>query len=321
MNYVKKLNEIRKEFKDREFEVVRYFMFKYFDSGKMRKKIRLVLKCKIDGNIWDADHYKIRFGRGCPKCKNRNLSILKSIPKKGKSFADLRPDLVKYFANKDDAKNYFLQSGKIVDMICPNCGHKKKMKISRLTYKYGFSCPICSDNISIPEKFCANILRLLNIKFENQKTFKWSERRIYDFYLPKSNMIIETHGIQHYNKVGYNKIGDFEKNKIIDKFKEENAILNGINKYIIIDCRDSDMNFLKKSFIFNLSQIDEFNGIKSIDFKEVWKKSNKSLVIEVCKFWKDSEYKVSAVFMASKFKLNEATIRKYLKIGTDIGMY
>ena len=56
-----------------------------------------------------------------------------------------------------------------------------------------------------------SVLKQLNIEFEYQKIFDWSKniktnnlilngRKIYDFYLNELNIIIETHGDQHFNQ-------------------------------------------------------------------------------------------------------------------------
>ena len=59
------------------------------------------------------------------------------------------------------------------------------------------------------------MLSQLNLSFDREKVFEWSEgdakkaykgRKRYDFYLPASNTIIEVHGAQHYEK-GFEAIG------------------------------------------------------------------------------------------------------------------
>ena len=61
----------------------------------------------------------------------------------------------------------------------------------------GFSCPNCSDKISIGEKIMYLLLSDLGVDFIREYSFEGSVSR-YDFYIPMLSTIIEVHGKQHY---------------------------------------------------------------------------------------------------------------------------
>ena len=81
-----------------------------------------------------------------------------------------------------------------------------------------------------PEKIFAGMMKELGVEFESQKVI---DNKIYDFYIPSKNMIIEVHGdYWHSNSLIYeeknlNKIQI--KNKKNDKYKEILAKGNNYN--------------------------------------------------------------------------------------------
>jgi hypothetical protein len=223
-----------------------------------------------------------------------------------------RPDLIKYFKNKEDVTKYPMYSGKKVNLICDKCGSEKQDVVSHLT-SYGFTCKNCSDGVSIPEKFARCILTQLSEEYIPQKIFEWSEKRKYDFYLNKRNIIIETHGLQHY-KEG-NRGRSLLEEQYNDKLKYEMALKNGIleENYIIIDCRNSyDFDWLRESFIKSLNK---YFNLDNINWDELYFSTMKSYMIEACNLFNEG-YKLSEI--CEILKMSETPIRNYLKIGTKL---
>ena len=99
---------------------------------------KINVKCVIDGYQWYADPRKLMRGCKCPVCTNRIVMIGVN------DIATMRPDLVKYFKNKDDAFKYTCGSGKFVDVVCTECGHEDNVKVCDLS-RYGFSCSGCYE--------------------------------------------------------------------------------------------------------------------------------------------------------------------------------
>jgi len=235
------------------------------------------------------------------------------------SISIVYPHLVKYFINKEDTVKYSAGSGEKLPMRCPDCGFEKEMIVNDLNY-HGFYCNRCSDGVTYPEKFMLNILeQLLDKNFQVQlskKTFKWCENYKYDNYIDKINCIIETHGLQHYRKEN-GKWGSLEKIQKNDKNKEELAKSNNIYNYIVIDCRKSEMEWIKNS-IMN-SKLPRLLNFKEEDIN--WLKAQEfacsSLVKIVCQNFSDGNK--NTLMIADKFKLNRGTVTRYLKQGVELG--
>ena len=149
-------------------------------------------KCLTDGFEFELPESRIRFGIGCPICGNRK--IIDGV----RSLYDVHPQVLKYIKNPEEAKNYTPFSNQKILCKCPECGTEKYVNISNLA-KNGFSCPVCSDHISYPNKFIREFLNQLNINFESEKIFDWSDKKVYDEFIDDYNMIIENHGEQRQN--------------------------------------------------------------------------------------------------------------------------
>jgi len=271
----------------------------------------LIFICDIHGEFFKTWN-EFKSGHGCKYCASENKFSINEVWD-GNRLSIQRPDLVKYFENPKDADNYSFSSSSVVQLRCPDCNTKKEMRISKLSY-YKFACPVCSDGISIPEKFCIAILNQLGVEFETQKSFNWSQKKRYDFYIPYLNMIIETHGEQHYNEI----LGNFHslsKQMSNDDLKYKNAIKNGIqiNNYVIVDCRNSNYNWLKESFI---GIFETYFDLSNIIWDDVFLFCTTSNIIKACEMWNNGEY--SARIIGKSLKLTSATIRRYLIKGTEL---
>lgn len=193
---------------------------------------------------------------------------------------------------------------------CLDCGSitDKKIRLGNIIFQ-GFSCKICSDGISISEKFMANILKQLDEDFItqlNKSDFKWCENFRYDFYLPRYNMIIETHGEQHYIENITNNWKTLEQEQMNDLFKYKCA-KNHVDNYIIIDCRYSTLEWIRENIIKELG--NHFN-LSNINWEKVWEKSQKSKCIETWELY-DNGYSVKDI--AIELNLCETCVRNYIK--------
>lgn len=101
-------------------------------------KHRVKCRCKIDGYEWEPYPRDILRGKRCPVCSNR--IVVHGI----NDIATIRPDLVKYFKNKNEATIYTCGSEQYIDIICPECLTPSKIKITNLT-RFGFSCNSCYE--------------------------------------------------------------------------------------------------------------------------------------------------------------------------------
>lgn len=253
---------------------------------------------------------------GCSCC--RGFTVVEGI----NDIPTTAPWMVKYFqGGYNEAKMYTKSCGKKIKPICPSCKNirEKFMTVNDLYMKKSIGCK-CGDNISYPEKFMYNILKQLNIKFETQlsKTkFEWCKNKLYDFYLSEYNCIIETHGRQHYERAkGFYKTLEEEQEN--DRCKERLAKENGIENYIVIDCRRSDLEWIKNS-ILN-SKLNEFFDLSKIDWLKCEEFAiNFNIVKEVCEYWNHKEDWETIKDLAKIFNCDPATIDSYLRKGENQG--
>ncbi|UGL60699.1 hypothetical protein [Staphylococcus phage vB_SauM-HM01] len=185
--------------------------------------------------------------------------------------------LLRYIKNIDDAKKVKKNSKTFITCVCPSCGEEKKMNVYHL-YTRGFNCAKCKSNISYPERFMISLLDINNIKYEYQKKFDFLPNRVYDFYLPDYNLVIETHGEQHYKVAETSKWSLY---KDIDKEKERHLKDNKIN-LCVIDCRKSDFNYIidniKKSILTKYISIVNEEKIKE-DIEKLYLSEDKQYII------------------------------------------
>jgi len=226
------------------------------------------------------------------------------------------PELLKYFVNKEDAYKYSAYSSKKVKMVCPNCGNIKTMPIGSL-FIQGLGCRKCSDGVSYNEKIIFSILEQLNLEFKvelSKTTFDWCGSYRYDFYICNMNIILEAQGLQHYeqtNRKGARTLLEEQKN---DKSKNELASKNGIANYITIDCRYSQLEFIKKNILS--SQLAKLYDLSKIDWLKCQEYAYKSLVKTACNMW--CEGIKNPVEIGKILKISETTARHYLKQGNKL---
>ena len=115
------------------------------------------------------------------------------------------------------------------------------------------------------------------------------------------------------------------KEKENDKVKEDLATNNNISNYIIIDCRYSDMEWIKKSIMKRtqdnlnklcLAELLNFDE-SDIDWIKCHQAGCKNIVKEVCNLWNEDIKNVTEI--STKLKISKDTTRVYLKQGTELG--
>ena len=277
----------------------------------------------------------VQQNHGCNDCGalKRKKTQQNKIPPKDKSLFDIYKEICDnywdYQRNNKMPNQYYSKSYQNVYWKCNECNYElpDKIKISHVV-QYGLSCPRCSDGLSYPEKFMYNVLLQLNINFKKGKIFNWSKNiihknkklcgnKIYDFWIEFKSCIIETHGGQHYKKSQW--IGEKSKNlqeqQENDKIKEKLAKDNNIKNYISIDCRKSDLEYIKNNILS--SQLNKLFDLSNINWEEVHKKSCKSKVKEVCDLWDGGINNINRIIKI--IHLSRSTIIDFLKRGNEIG--
>lgn len=280
------------------------------ENSKTHYRTYFKLKCLNCGNEYESRLTYVE--RGCPKCNH----------KKGKkNITEREPWMIKYFiGGEDEAKMYLPSSTKKIDMKCPYCGNIIRKQISVLYNLHSLGCT-CGDSVSVPEKYVYALLKSLKIEFiwqASKKVLSWIDNNIkYDFYLPKYNYIIETHGGQHYIKQNRHNCRTLEEEQMNDNYKQSLAINNGVKKYIVIDCRDSHANRMKDN-ILNSNLLQALNiDLGTIDWQYCLEKCTTNLVKDVCNYY-NNHLDTSVTEMANVFKLNRSTIRNFLIQGNNL---
>ena len=264
----------------------------------------------------------------CEKCSSVQIGKQNGIANESNCLATTHPEFAKLFWNVEDTYKYMYRSSKKADFKCPYCLNKVENKIISNVFKRGIPC-ICNDGISYPEKFMYSVLKQLNIEFEFQKTFEWSKDVIsdnpklngtkrYDFYLHELNTIIETHGRQHFKKsFEYTGIRakTLEEEQENDRIKKSLALENEIKeeKYIVIDCKCSEMKFIKSNIL--KSKLNNIFDLSQIDWLKCHEFACSSLVTLTCDLWNEGK-KITEICEA--LKLTKPTIIKYLKQGKEL---
>ena len=277
---------------------------------------KIKFRCNIDGYEWMTSPYLMLKGCGCPCCSGRIcIEEINSLYK-------LRPDLIKYFKNKNNSKTHTVKSGEYADCICPDCGFEKRVKICNLS-NYGFKCDYCSDKISLPNRFVATLLKHINISFKLEETFSWAQKKRYDVYIPNykgETIIIENQGIQH-NIGGFENLGgrNLQEEQENDKLKEILALEHKISKYVKVyfynqyntfeNCKDSILN----------SSLNTIFNLKDVKWSLIWEECQRSLIIQVWETWNTMDKNIrSTVSVGKLYGIDRTTVARYLKLGVEI---
>ncbi|MGK4040884.1 zinc-ribbon domain-containing protein [Heyndrickxia oleronia] len=277
-------------------------------------------KCtECNSTYYTIVHSKTIGNSNCPYCSGRRVNVTNCLWRTHPEIADLLVDYERGFlVSKGNSKKELFE--------CPDC-KEKQYKSTYLVTKNGFSCNNCSDGISYPEKFMGALLNQLKIKFIRDSSFEWSKDIIhsnkklcgnkrYDFYIPELNCIIETHGRQHYDG-GFETVSDrtLQDEQQNDILKEKIAYENGIKNYIIVNCKFSELEYIKTSILS--SELKYLLNLELVDWKECHKSACKSLVKIVSNLWNDKELSLAQI--AERLKVSKNTAYTYLKQAKEIG--
>lgn len=283
---------------------------KYVNS---ETKILVRHNCKrCNNHEWEITPNNLYKGRGCPVCANKKAVL-------GINTIYDTDSWMRNWISLENAKKYTHGSKKKILMKCPECGEEKEIEIAYLYRHKNIGCSCYSGGASYPERLLKSILEQCKINAETQYSPKWIKPKRYDFYIPLLDMIIETHGEQHYRKTFENLSGKtLEEEQKNDRFKKEVALKNGVKHYIELDCRKSNLDYIKNSIIN--SELNNLINLSNADWIRCAELANKNIVKEVCNYWNNKKEENETTSDVGKiFKLNRRTICDYLKRGTKLG--
>ena len=266
-----------------------------------------------DYNGYEIKCYNFYNNRRCPYCSGKKLhwkdSLAYKYPCIAKMIAEDKRNNIKY----EDLYKYSCNTKDKFYIICDKCytASKNKKSIVNMVFQ-GVSCEHCSDGVSIPEKFMSNILKQLNISYKyqlNKSDFEWCNYFKYDFYLPKYSIIIEINGLQHYEIK--HKGRTLEEEQMNDLLKYECA-KSYVDKYIVIDCRYSELEWMKENII---KELNKYFDLSNINWELAWEESQNSLCVKAWELWNNG---LTTSDIANELSLTKQTIIKYLKRGAKL---
>lgn len=263
--------------------------------------------CKNCNNKDSMRESHLLEGKGCNVCGRVPKKVLKGY----NDLSTTRPDVVQYLLNKNDRFKYTQGSNKKVKWHCDLCDKIEEKQVVAFCKK-GFSCGSCSDTISFPNKFIFSLLNQLNINFESEKTFPWSDKKRYDFYIPDKSLLIEAHGAQHYIQSGFPKT--LEEIQKIDRLKRDMATKNKI-LLVTINCSTSSKNFIKNSIL--KSELHNFFDLKNVNWDKCAKDAMSNVMDLTIKMWNKGK---TVPEIAAFFKISTVSVRKYLKTGNETNL-
>ena len=273
--------------------------------------VPMPVQCLIDQYVWNARPYNLLAGTGCPVCAGK--AVMQGV----NDLATERPDLVKYFVRPEDATKFTAFSNKKADLKCLDCGSIKQMNINALTQR-GFSCSVCGDGVSFPNKFGRAMLLQLPLEYyESEWMPEWLKPYRYDHYFVYNNKqyVLEMDGAAGHGNRKFNSTEKDVQGLELDRIKDAGAQQNNVT-VIRIDCKVSDSEYIianlldsKLAHIFDLSEVD-------------WNHCEESLVKNLVKLVCDayaSEMHPVIQDIAKQYNLSRLTVRRYLKRGSKFG--
>lgn len=180
-NFINKSNEVHHDSYD-------YSKTKYIN---MRTKVEVICPSHKSFLVTPASHLYLE--SGCPQC-----GLIKRKPKPRKTTEKFAEEATAVHGGKYDySKTKYTKSSDKVLITCKQHGDFTSIAHNHLR---GSGCASCAE--SKGETFLAELLSNYGIEFKREHRLEKSTYR-YDFYLPVQNILIEFHGIQHYEVVDY----------------------------------------------------------------------------------------------------------------------
>ena len=193
------------------------------------------------------------------------------------------PWMIPYFpGGYEEANKYTYSSNQRIYPICPYCKRQstKSVKIGNLFQMKSFQC-VCNDNISYGEKFFISFLEQQGIDYVHQYRFK-EFNKFYDFYIPSLNVIVEIHGEQHYiDSIGFTG-KTLEEEQENDRLKRQYALSYGISKYIVIDARKGNQDWLKDHI--EKSELHKLFDCTKVDWDICNQFTIKNRIKDICRY-------------------------------------
>ena len=209
-----------------------------------------------------------------------------------------------------------------VDFYCQLCGKVVREKsINNIYKRQQVPCPYCANGVSYPERYVSALFSQMQIPFVHQYTAKFTQNGMkahykYDFYDRARQLVIETHGAQHFEPGTFERVGGYslEEIKQIDIQKEKYATeVLGLN-YIYLDCRKSDPDWIRQEVIRKLDSYP----LETVDWEAVRLEANSSVVLQLIEL---SRQGYTQKQMGEIVRMSPSTVCQKLQKAIKDGLY
>ena len=310
----------RKTQEEFEKEVKELYGDKFSVVGKYKDyRTGVDIKCNRCGyTINRTPNSMQKGGTSCPICEPEKVT--REIVIGVNDMWSTNPEVAELLANPQDGYKYRVQSNKKLLFKCPICKHTKEINPNHVLRSGSISCNYCSNGISYPNRFMANLLDLLKIKFIPEFHFDNSDYK-YDFYfcLNNVNYLIEMDGAFGHGcwdtpnrTIEEQLIIDAEKDKLATKM---NYVL------IRIDCKYTDMNTRSEYIINNIksSVLNQLFNITDENYIEAEKIASKNDYVKFADLWNAKMYSYEKLSQELHV-VARSTIRRYAKRCIELGL-
>lgn len=259
----------------------------------------------------------LKVGDGCSCCYGRTaVSGINTIYDKAPWMCDLG-------VSKEDAKKYTPQSNKKIEVVCPDCGSRKKIELFVVYSCKSIGCT-CGDGRSYICKYITSLLDQLRVCYNTEVKYDWNKyinpknnkltQASIDFviYKDEREIPLEADGAFH-RKDNSMRGATAEMQQYIDKQRDYNCLKHLGEETI----RISDEGDIKEN-ILNSKLAIEFD-LNNIDWSKCEEFALKNIVKEVCEYWNHKENWETVTDLGKIFALDRHTISRYLKKGTKLG--
>ena len=271
------------------------------------------------GEVFQSSWGTIHNNHNCPYCTGNKTGLSNCLATKN-------PELAKEWhpTKNGDLTPYDITSGsgKQVWWQCKNCKNSWQTSVSTRAY-YNTQCPECRDGLSYPEKFAINMFFQLKEQLKNKYIYQYSPNWLKpmraDFYFEKNNnkYVLEMDGgLGHGNTNSLNGKTEEERIKTKENDIQKDHIIKKKNITVIrIDCKKSDMDFIKNNILIKLSKIFDLSNVNWLKCHEY---ACSSLVKMASDLWNNETHSVEKI--ANKLNVARSTARHYLKQAQKINM-
>jgi protein-arginine kinase activator protein McsA len=168
--------------------------YDYSNSKFVAVVAPIVIRCQVHGDFEQVAGEHLR-GRGCKKCADKLTGQLNTLTTEEFVFRSKE----KHGDTYDYSESTYESTTTAVKIICKVHGPFWQIPTNHLK---GSGCRVCRS--SKGELAIANILKKHDIEFIPEYQIPNQKYRYrYDFYVPSLNLLIEYHGIQHYEPVAF----------------------------------------------------------------------------------------------------------------------